>query len=89
MLDLYGMLFVAIPYYTGLLGHKPSGFLEAFHWAPLLHTGVAEVLRRIGTNKPGWVGAWEVAAKGRIYVAATLILAYIPFVARQDRPPSG
>lgn len=85
LLDLYGMLFVAIPYYTGLLGHKPSGFLEAFHWTRLLQVGVAEILRRIGTNKPVWLGAWEVAAIGCIYVAATLILACIPFVVERRR----
>jgi 4-amino-4-deoxy-L-arabinose transferase-like glycosyltransferase len=83
LLDLYGMLFVAIPYYTGLLSHKPSGLLEAFHWTPLLHAGVAEVLGRIGTNKPVWVGAWEVAVMGVIYLAATLILAYIALVAER------
>ena len=83
LLDLYGMLFVAMPYYTGLIGHKPSGFLEAFHWTPLFQAGVAEVLRRIGANKPVWIGAWEVAAMGCIYVAATLIPAYLAFVAER------
>src|SRR5207247_57941 len=32
LLDLYGLLFVAIPYYTGLIGHKPNGFLEGFNF---------------------------------------------------------
>lgn len=85
LLDLYGMLFVAIPYYTGLLAHKPNGFLDAFHWTPLLQAGVAEELRRIGTNKPVWVGAWEVAAMGCIYVAATLAPAYIALVAERHQ----
>jgi hypothetical protein len=30
-LDLYGMLFVALPYYNGLIAHRPNGTLEAFH----------------------------------------------------------
>src|SRR5262249_30845704 len=31
LLDLYGMLFVALPYWAGMIGHRPNGFLEAFH----------------------------------------------------------
>jgi hypothetical protein len=31
LLDLYGMLFVALPYYSGLIAHRPNGMLEAFH----------------------------------------------------------
>jgi len=31
LLDLYGMLFVALPYYNGLIGHRANGFLESFH----------------------------------------------------------
>jgi 4-amino-4-deoxy-L-arabinose transferase-like glycosyltransferase len=30
-LDLYGMLFVALPYYNGLIAHRPTGTLESFH----------------------------------------------------------
>jgi 4-amino-4-deoxy-L-arabinose transferase-like glycosyltransferase len=30
-LDLYGMIFVALPYYNGLIAHRPNGTLEAFH----------------------------------------------------------
>jgi 4-amino-4-deoxy-L-arabinose transferase-like glycosyltransferase len=31
LLDLYGMLFVALPYYSGLIAHRPNGMLESFH----------------------------------------------------------
>ena len=30
-LDLYAMHFVALPYYAGLIHHKPNGALESFH----------------------------------------------------------
>jgi hypothetical protein len=30
-LDLYAMHFVALPYYAGLIRHKPNGSLESFH----------------------------------------------------------
>jgi hypothetical protein len=42
-LDLYGMLFVALPYYQGLIAHRPNGMLEAFHIERFnqLHVGPA------------------------------------------------
>jgi len=41
LLDLYGMIFVALPYYTGLIVHKSNGFLAAFDPARL---GLSELL---------------------------------------------
>jgi hypothetical protein len=32
-LDLYGMIFVALPYYTGVIAHRANGTLETFHVA--------------------------------------------------------
>jgi 4-amino-4-deoxy-L-arabinose transferase-like glycosyltransferase len=80
MLDLYGMLFVAVPYYTGLIGHKPGGFLEAFHLARIADMGLGEVLGRIATNKPFWIGPVVVAATGCAYIGATMTLAVIAVV---------
>jgi 4-amino-4-deoxy-L-arabinose transferase-like glycosyltransferase len=81
LIDLYGMFFVAIPYYTGLLAHKPSGSLEAFHWAALFQMGLGELLRRLATNKPAWVGPAGVAATACLYAAATITLAAKALVA--------
>jgi hypothetical protein len=80
ILDLYGMLFVAMPYYTGLIVHKPNGFLEAFHWARIADVGLGEVLRRIATNKPFWIGPVVIAATGCAYIGATMTLAVIALV---------
>lgn len=80
MLDLYGMLFVAVPYYTGLIVHKPSGSLPAFHWVRIADIGLGEVLRRIATNKPFWIGPVMVAATGCAYIGSTLALAAIALV---------
>jgi hypothetical protein len=49
-LDLYGMLLVALPYYTGLIAHRPNGMLEAFH------------VGRFGELRLGWAGWLYVAA---------------------------
>ncbi len=45
---------------------------------------MGEVLRRIATNKPFWIGPSAVAAGGCAYIAATLTLAGIALV---DKPP--
>jgi 4-amino-4-deoxy-L-arabinose transferase-like glycosyltransferase len=86
LLDLYGMLFVALPYYTGLIGHKPNGSLEAFHFARLAETGLGEVLRRVATNKPAFIGPAAVGAAACAYIAATAAVAAIALVAEVWRP---
>ena len=80
MLDLYGMLFVAVPYYAGLIVHKPSGFLEAFHLVRIVDIGFGEVLQRIATNKPSWIGPVVVVTTGCAYMGATMALAVIALV---------
>ena len=81
LLDLYGMLFVALPYYTGVIGHRPNGSLESFHWTALAHTGFGEVLRRLAVNKAAAVGQALIAAGGCAYLAATGTLAALGLTA--------
>jgi hypothetical protein len=89
MLDLYGMLFVALPYYTGLLAHRPNGFLEAFHFQRIGAIGWGEVLQRIAVNKPEWIGSTAVAWGGGLYFIATCTLAAMAlFSARFFGPDS-
>jgi hypothetical protein len=69
-----------------LLAHKPSGFVEAFHWARIADVGLAELLRRIATNKPFWIGSMVVAATGCAYIGATITVAAIALVTgRRDK----
>jgi hypothetical protein len=89
LLDLYGMLFVALPYYTGLIGHKPGGSLEAFHFARLAETGLDEVVRRISTNKPAVFGPVLVLVAGFAYISATLTLAAVALVAEKCQSRAG
>lgn len=63
LLDLYGMLFVALPYYNGLIAHRPNGFLEAFHVGQF-----PELFQRLGM----------MSVLLAIYLAATLTAALIP-----------
>jgi hypothetical protein len=56
LLDLYATHFVAIPYYAGLIRHKPNGALEAFHIGSL---------RALPHLLPWLVALWT------LYLAAT------------------
>jgi len=88
LLDLYGMLFVALPYYAGLLGHKPGGAIEAFHWISLAQTGAGEILSRLAVNKPALFAAPVLAAGLCAYLAATGTLAALALTreARESEP---
>jgi 4-amino-4-deoxy-L-arabinose transferase-like glycosyltransferase len=73
LLDLYGMLFVALPYYSGVIAHRPNGMLEAFHFSRLSEIGMDETLRRLAVNHP--YGPVTIAVAGCLYVVATIALA--------------
>jgi hypothetical protein len=49
LLDLYTVHVVAIPYYAGMIRHKPNGALAAFHPADWI--GLGETLRRLAAHK--------------------------------------
>ena len=54
-LDLYTVHFVSIPYYTGLIAHRPDGALAAFHLSQLHRIGLPGVLDRLSANKALWL----------------------------------
>lgn len=46
-LDLFAVHAVAIPYYTGMIRHRPNGALAALHLDAVRSVGPVEVLRRL------------------------------------------
>lgn len=70
-LDLYTVHFVSIPYYTGLIAHRPNGFLENFHFSQLQETGVGEIFIRLSGNKPFWISSIWLKISGLIYFLST------------------
>ena len=52
LLDLYATHFVLIPYYTGLIAHKPAGALATFHIGQYPREGIGLVIARLLHNKP-------------------------------------
>ncbi|HJZ97897.1 MAG TPA: glycosyltransferase family 39 protein [Candidatus Solibacter sp.] len=86
ILDVYGLLFVALPYYTGLTAHKSNGFLEAFNLQRLTALRLAEIPRRLAANHSA--GPVVIAVAGVLYLAATWFLVFAAITASsQTLPP--
>jgi hypothetical protein len=77
LLDLYTMHFVALPYYAGLIAHRPNGMLAAFHPAGV---NLSDALSRLHAFKPGFLSEPLLASLWIVYLAATLSLVVIAFL---------
>jgi len=83
LLDLYTIHLIAIPYYTGLIAHRPNGPVAAFHPSG---AALSEVLPRLAAFKPSWLGEPALAALWIVYLTATLGLIAIAFGTSKARP---
>jgi 4-amino-4-deoxy-L-arabinose transferase-like glycosyltransferase len=83
LLDLYTIHMIAIPYYTGLIAHRPNGPVATFHPAG---ADLGETLTRLTAFKSSWLGEPLMASLWIVYVAATLGLVAISF---RLRPGNG
>jgi hypothetical protein len=72
--DLYTMHFVLVPYYTGLIRHRPSGSLEAFRIKALGDAGIGQVCSRLGLNEELSIRPAAIAAIWAAYLVATVTL---------------
>ncbi len=72
-LDLYGMHWLAIPYYTGLIAHRANGSLAALHLSAYSAAGIATVGERLTANKPAWFSPAVFAVLWILYLCATLL----------------
>ncbi len=77
-LDLYAMHAVAIPYYTGLIRHKPNGALESLHGSALHGIALSEILHRIAAFKAPTLSAPIVFLLWIGYLAGTALLLWVP-----------
>ena len=96
LLDLYGLHFLLIPYYTGLISHQSNGALASFHISQLAETGLGTVILRLQANKPEWLGTGILLVLWILFLVATLGLVVIAIcsgrgkdMAGQGHQPSG
>jgi hypothetical protein len=80
LLDLYTIHMIAIPYYTGLIAHRPGGPVAAFH--PTV-AALGEILPRLAAFKSPLLGEGTLAALWIAYAAATAALVGFSFAATQ------
>ena len=73
-LELFGICFYAIPYYTGFIAHLPNGALPTLHIGQLQNGGWRLILERLAVNKPPFLTAPVIAALWILFLAATVLL---------------
>jgi hypothetical protein len=83
LFDLYTLHMVALPYYTGLIAHRPGGPVAAFHPAA---ASWAEFLARLAAFKSPLLSQPVLVALWVLYFAATLGLVALSFAAARREP---
>jgi hypothetical protein len=73
LLDLYGMCWLAIPYYTGIIGHRASGALSALHLGELRAVGFGTVFERLAVNKWAPLSQRVLMVLWILYFAGTIL----------------
>lgn len=89
LLDLYATHFLLIPYYTGLIAHRPNGQLASFYASQLGEVGVGTVLERLTVNKPALMSAPVFVLLWILFLSATLGLVALSVRASQDTGVGG
>ncbi len=81
LLDLYGMHFIMVPYYSGFISHDSKGILTAFHVGILRDYRLTAVVARLLVNKPEWLTTPGFIACWLLFLASTIGLPVLSFQA--------
>ncbi len=73
-LDVFGLCFYSIPYYTGFIAHLPNGAIPTLSIGQLQNGGLRLVLERLAVNKAPFLTPAVMAVLWILFLAATLIL---------------
>jgi 4-amino-4-deoxy-L-arabinose transferase-like glycosyltransferase len=85
LLELYATHLLLIPYYTGLIAHKPNGHLASFYVSQLREVGLGTVLERLLVNKPAFLSEPVLVVLWLLFLAATVGLVALSVRASQKR----
>jgi len=72
LLDLYGILFNLIPYYTGFIWHRPGRGLMSFKPFDLSGADYGELLSRLTINKPPFMSTAYYVTIGAVFILISL-----------------
>jgi len=87
LLELYATHFLLIPYYSGLIAHRPDGSLTTFHVGMLNHARFLPVIKRLLVNKPHSVNTPMLLIQWMLFIAGTVGLVVVS--AYVSRKPKG
>jgi hypothetical protein len=73
LLDLYGMHWLAIPYYTGIIGHRANGALATLHIGEFGAVGFDAVFERLAVNKWAPMSPRVLIVLWILYLAGTIL----------------
>jgi Dolichyl-phosphate-mannose-protein mannosyltransferase len=74
LMEAYATHFVFLPYYAGIIRHRPDGSLQAFHVTQALDLGWTEILRRLSINKPDFMAPGVIAVLWGLFLIANVFL---------------
>jgi len=83
LLDLYGLHFLLVPYYTGVISHAGQNRVAEAGIGELIHMGIPEFARRLSVNKPAFLGATEIIVLWIIFLFAAVFLIFAAFGLRK------
>jgi hypothetical protein len=78
LLDVYTVHWVAVPYYTGMIVHKPNGAIAALHLAGERAVGLSGAIERLVVYKGSWISQPLIVILWIAYMGATLWLVAAP-----------
>ena len=89
--DLYGMHWLAVPYYAGMIGHRASGALAALHMSDFRVVGFRAAFGRLAVSKCALLSQPVLIAMWILYLVGTTSSMALMFAvaARAKRSQAG
>ena len=79
LLDLYGLVFILVPYYTGITSHNAGGYMNAFKpFSEHAHL-LREIPGRLTAGKPAFMGEFYFTVLAGIFFLLTALALVLAF----------
>jgi hypothetical protein len=88
LLDFYGMHLLAIPYYTGIIGHRANGAPAVLHLSEFQAVGFGAVFSRLAENKIALLSQPVLILLWILYLAGTITPMILFAVTWRRRSPA-
>jgi hypothetical protein len=85
LLETYATHFVLIPYYIGLIHHRPDGSVTTFYMSQALELGWQNILSRLLINKASFVGPWMMVTLWAGFLLASISILGVAWSLRRAK----